>query len=323
MVRQPLTPERLRPLAPHETAVIVRGDALTDIAPLAALLEPRPDVHVSVTVCPDITNLDWLAQLPPLRSLAVTGAFSLQDISGLAPHGHSLMSLRLGPSDRSILLTPLAELTQLRQLYLEKRGRLHGLEPALAALGRLRHLTLHSVTLDSTSCLSQLHQLRALALKLGGTRDLSALPALPLLQFVELWQVHALDSLDVLGGCGQLTTLFLQSLGRVTSLPDLSGTRLTHAYLERLSALADLAALRTSSVLEQLWLIDMSHLRVPDLAPLVGHPTLRAATFGLGSSSRNQEAARLLNLAEPDWTPLARHAAGAMGLPDLDPATDS
>ncbi|GAB3827493.1 hypothetical protein ACFPIJ_07760 [Dactylosporangium cerinum] len=181
---------------------------------------------------------------------------------------------------------------------------------------RLEDLTLHNVTLAGTACLSGLPSPRGLALKLGATRDLSVLPGLPGLEFVELWQVRALDSIDVLGACPRLTTVFLQALARVQHLPDLSGTRLAHLHLERLTGLSDLTPLR-SAPLQTLWLIDMNHLRRPHLEPLIGHPTLGAAVFGLGSVARNDEAERLLGLPEPDHAPFTRHAAGAMALPPL------
>jgi hypothetical protein len=310
----------LPPLAADEAMVILDGEVLADPVPVAALLAPRPDVAVQVNLGRDATDLDRLALLPPLRRLSVLFADAVQDVAGLVRHADSLTALQLELGERSVSLAPLAHLGRLRQLYLRKPGWLPDAGSVLAALRRLEHLTLHSVTLADTGCLAGLPHLRGLALKLGGTKDLSILPTLPTLEFVELWRVRALDSIEALGGCAGLTTLFLQTLAQVRHLPDLSGTRLAHLYLEHLPALADLTPLR-GAPLQQLWLIDMGHLRPSNLEPLVGHPTLRAAVFGLGSATRNEQAEHLFQLPEPDGTALARYAAGVMALPPL-PATD-
>jgi hypothetical protein len=208
-IKSPVRQE-LRPLAASETTVILDGDVLADPAPVAALLAPQPDVAVQVNLGWDATNLDSLAMLPPLRQLTVLFADEVRDVAGLVRHADSLVSLHLELGAHGVPLAPLGNLTRLRQLYLRKSGRLRGLEPVLAALRRLEDLTLHNVSLADASCLSGLPHLRGLALKLGGTRDLSVLPSLPALEFVELWQVRALDSIDDLGACPRLTALFLQ-----------------------------------------------------------------------------------------------------------------
>ncbi|NJC68760.1 hypothetical protein HC031_03315 [Planosporangium thailandense] len=308
----------MRPLDPHETTVVLRGDLRSDLPAIFELLRPRPDVHVAVTAGWDIPDLDWLADLPPLRSLSITDLLELRDISGLVHHAATLVSLQLGVSRRSVLLAPLADMTALRQLYLTKLGPLRQVEPTLAALCQLEHLTLHSVTLADSECLLGMSRLRALALKLGGTRDLSVLPRLPALEFFEAWQVRGLDSVEPIGSCGQLRAVFLQTLSRVAALPDLAGaTQLAHLYLEHLTAFTDLSPLRAVPALEQLWLIDMPQLRVGHLEPLVGHPALRAVALGLGSLARNRDAAELLKLPAPDRTVLSQYAAGTMGLPPV------
>jgi hypothetical protein len=305
-----------RRLAARETTVILDAGVFADPAPIAALLAPRPDVAVQVNLDEDVTNLDGLAQLPPLRRLTVLFAEGARDVTGLVRHADSLVSLRLELGGHSVPLAPLGQLTRLRQLYLRKPGRPRDLGPALAALHRLEDLTLHNATLADTGHLSGLTRLRGLALKLGGTRDLSVLRGLPALEFVELWQVHALDSIDDLGHCHRLTALFLQALSRVRHLPDLSATRLADLHLERLSGLTDLTPLR-GAPLRNLKLMYMGHLRLPHLRPLVGHPTLRTFSCGLGSITRNEAAEQLLSLPPPDYHMLARHAAGVMGLPPL------
>jgi len=52
----------------------------------------------------------------------------------------------------------------------------------------------------------------------------------------------------------------------------------------------------------QLLLANMPQLQPGDLQPLVGHPTLRAATAHLGGARENAEAKRVLDLPDVEFT---------------------
>jgi hypothetical protein len=64
--------------------------------------------------------------------------------------------------------------------------------------------------------------------------------------------------------------------------------------------LRDLRPLATAPRLEDLLLIDMRHLRLEDLRPLVGLTHLKAATFALGSIRKSEAAESLLGLPPVD-----------------------
>ena len=59
----------------------------------------------------------------------------------------------------------------------------------------LTSLTLRSITLPDLAQLQPLAQLRALDIKLSGTRDLTLLPAIGQLEYVELWVIRGFSDL--------------------------------------------------------------------------------------------------------------------------------
>ena len=72
-----------------------------------------------------------------------------------------------------------------------------------------------------------------------------------------------------------------------------------------MKGLRDLRPLATAPALEEVVLIDMRHLGVDDLRPLLGLPHLRAVSPGLGSIRKNAAAAAMLGLpgvsGPDDW----------------------
>ena len=202
-----------------------------------------------------------------------------------------------GSRSNALSLRPLERFTDLQRLTIG--GRVSDVE-VFGQLSSLRSLTLASVTLDDLTVLSPLRRLRFFRLLLGGTGNLAGLESLPELVYLELWQVRGLRDLSVLGDLTGLEELHLQALrdvDRIPSLDSLGG--LKAVWIERLRALHDLSGVALAPALEQLALIDMPQLTIDDLRPLIGHPTLRRGTIGLGSQSRNRAADGLLPLARP------------------------
>lgn len=187
----------------------------------------------------------------------------------------------------------LSQLASLRELHLE--GPVKDLEP-LAGLTQLEHLKLRSVTAD-LSPLMALTQLRALEIRLGGTTDLSAVPGIGEITYLELWLVRGLTDLGFLADMCHLQHLFLQALRNVHALPDLSAcTALERVHLETMKGLVDLASLATAPALRQLWMVDFSHLQPEDLLPLKACGALEELGIGMGSDRKNIAARDLLRI---------------------------
>ena len=197
-----------------------------------------------------------------------------------------LARLQLHANERSSLsLSPLAALTRLRELSIE---RLATDIDAVGDLTSLEALKLRSITLPDLAIFRRLNRLRRFELRLGGTSDLSGIEAAPL-EYLEIWRVRGLADLEPVAALRQLDFLFLQALPRVTRLPDLSATHLTGATLDTMKGLDDLRGLAAAPQLTNLALFAMSHIRWEHLQPFAGHPSLRRFVIGTGSARRNSE----------------------------------
>lgn len=226
---------------------------------------------------------------------------NLESLDGLRHLPESLRGLGLGATKRQLDLRPLERFSGLKWLYLEKQQK--GVD-VLSQLTELEDLTLRSVTLPDLSLLLPLGSLRSLDIKLGGTNDLGLLPRVGRLRYLERWRIRGLSDVSTVGSLPHLRHLFLQTLPHVTALPDFGEARvLRRIELETMKGIRDLAPIAAAPALEELLLHDMPQLEPDDLRPLLGHPTLRAATPSLGGIKKNAEARALLGLpdVEFDW----------------------
>lgn len=325
-VRSPLNRKRLETLAPV-AKVVQASTALTDQEHqwLGGWFARHPEVEFRMyaNYRRTVRDLSFLRHYPLLESFSVdcmdgTDQPALTDVDALLalplglkhlsigiqlPAGFSLDPLRRLQVLESVSLARqktlpafLAALPKLQTLYVE--GPIRSIEP-LAELRGLEDLTLRSVTAPDLRPLTQLHQLRSLDLKLGGIKDLSLLPAVGKLRYLELWMIRGLSDVSAIGELPQLEKLFLQALKQVVALPDLSAcARLKTVHLETMKGLTDLRPLATAPALAELWLVDAGHLQPEVLQPFVGHPTLSSARLGFGSTSKNTRAKAILGLPD-------------------------
>lgn len=248
-----------------------------------------------------ISDLDFLSYFPSVRSFQADALYnSLQSIEGLAYLPPDARYIGIGQTKRRLSLTPLAGFSQLQHVYLE--GQTKDIE-VIGELQELRSVTLRSITLPDLSLLLPLTQLRALDLKLGGTKNLGLLPRFRQLEYLELWMVKGLGDLSPIAELSRLEYLFLQSLRQVEGLPDMSGmTSLRRLWIETMRGLSDLSPIRLAPQIRQLAAIDMVHLQPESFAPISDHPTLEVFTAGLGSKRKNEALARLISLpSQGDW----------------------
>jgi hypothetical protein len=298
----------LRPLDPR-CRVVQFSSRLSDgeFQRLAKFLEDYPDVPLRAFGSYDgsIRDLDFLQFFPQLRAFQADAMYqSLQDIQGLNHLPSDATFIGLGRTKQRLSLSPLGRFSRLRRLYLE--GQTKDIE-VVSELRSLHSVTLRSITLPDLSLLVPLTDLRALDLKLGGTRDLGLLPAFEQLLYLEVWMVRGFSDLSPVADVPSLEELFVQALKNVTQLPDLSKLRsLRRVHLETMKGLQDLRPLLTAPALEEVRIIDMGHLQPSDVAVLAGKATLRRATVGLGSRTKNDAVSRLLPLPAAEF---GRHPA--------------
>ena len=303
-LRSPVTEKALAQLDARPE-VIQFSSALTDTdyAVLGAWFAGQPAKTLRAYGSYDgtITNLDFLRHFPTLRSFQADALFnSLANIDGLGYLPDDVDFIGLGRTKKRFSLGPLARFPKLRRVYLE--GQSKDIE-VVSHLRRLRSVTLRSITLPDLALLRPLTNLRALDLKLGGTRDLSLLPELQSLQYLELWMVKGLSDLSPISQMPSLEYLFLQALRQVELLPQMTElVALRRLWLETMKGVTDLAPIRQAPSLRQLAVVDMGHLAPETFAPLLGHPTLESLRFGLGSTRKNEAVRRIIDLPnEGDW----------------------
>lgn len=294
-IRSPLTEEKLARL-PSRSGVVQFKTLLTDddFRRLAEWFREHPHATLRAYGSYDrsITDLEFLRFFPFLRRFSADTLYlSLQSLDGLRHLPEDLERLSIGGTKRKLDLAILSRFGGLKSLYLE--GPTKGIS-VVSRLTSLEDLTLRSITLPDLSILLPLTDLLALHIKLGGIKDLSLLPQVGRLRYLELWMVKGLNDLSPVGGLPHLRYLFLQAQRQVTALPDLSENEsLRRIHLETMKGLRDLRPLATAPALEELLLVDMGHLQLEDLRCLVGLPNLKAVTPGL-SSLRKAEAARAM-----------------------------
>ena len=238
-VAPPLTADMLRPLEPEcSTVEFSRQLSEPDVRRLAEVMRPRLDVNGWADDGP--RDLGFLVHFPWLRAVTVA-ARSVRSFAGLE------------------------SLTSARSVHLGQTLRRPSLSP-LAGLRSLRHLSLDSQDMD----------LSALSGQLGGTRDLSLLPAFTEMQYLQIWMVRGLSDLSPVADLRSLDELFLQALKHVTELPPLGRlTRLRRVHLQTMKGLQDLAPLLTAPALEEIVLLDMGHLELQNVALIARHPALQ------------------------------------------------
>jgi hypothetical protein len=297
-VRSPLTSEQLRPLSDDcEYVEIATPVTARDLRSLAGLMAEHPRVALYVGGSDSVGDLEFLSHFPWLTSFTAD-VFTLESFEGLRHLSGDLEYLSLGATRSSKpSLAPLEGLTGLRQVVLE--GHERDFE-AVGSLSRLERLTLRSYTLPDLESLTGLDALWSLDLKLGGTTHLAALPRIGRLKYLELWMIRGLSDLSVLTELTELQYLFLQALVNVKALPSLAPlTRLRRVQLYTMKGLTDLTPVSEAPALEELVAVAMQHLEPEAFECFVGHPTLRAASAGLGSDRKNRAVASLLPPAVP------------------------
>lgn len=248
-----------------------------------------------------ITDLEFLRHFPTLRSFQADALYhSLIDIKGLAYLPDDVHFIGLGRTKKKLSLAPLARFTGLQHLYLE--GQSKDIE-VVSHLQQLRSVTLRSITLPDLALLTPLSKLRALDLKLGGTKNLALLPELQALDYLELWMVKGLSDLSPIAELPHLEYLFLQALRQVESLPAMANlVGLRRLWLETMKGLTDLTPIRNAPDLRHLAVVDMGHLQPNAFAPLAGQPTLESLRIGLGSKRKNEAVDRLMGLPQDgEW----------------------
>ncbi|MFI0444183.1 hypothetical protein [Actinomadura sp. 6N118] len=161
----------------------------------------------------------------------------------------------------------------------------------------LRGLALWRLPVDQVLADVDLTRLDSVALTLGSLADVDWLGRLSGVRYLALRRVRGVADLNVLTGFESLVWLWLDSLGKVTRLPEMRGCiALRRVELTELKALREATALQGLAGAPQLRevLVSESRLPVEAFEQLAKHPRLERIGVGLGSARRNAAAEALL-----------------------------
>ena len=296
-ISSPITDKMLTPLSKH-CRVVQFNSALreNEYKTLANFMRDYPDVTLRVYGNYDksLNDLEFLKYFPFVKRFHVD-IFDIANFDGLSHLPANLQYLGIGlTKSKAHSLRLLERFTVLEELFIE--GHRKDIE-AVSSLTELRKLTLRSITLPDLSILKPLTQLWSLDIKLGGTKDISLLPEIGHLKYLELWMIRGLTNIQAISDVTSLQFLFLQALRRVEKLPSFKKLhQLRRLHLETMKGLYDISPIAEAPALQELLVVDTPQLMPEEFRCLVSHPTLKAATFALGSMKKNEIVKQMLGL---------------------------
>lgn len=304
-IKSPVTEDQLVPL--DEKCRVVQFSSLltdSDHKKLSKFLENYPDVSFRIYGHygkGQLNDLKFLRFYPFVKSFQVD-VFEINSIEGIEYLPENLEYFGFGQTRKKFSLGFLDGFKNLRELYIE--GHDKDIE-VVSKLTTLERLILRSITLKDLSVLLPLEKLWWLAIKLGGTKNLSMLPKIGRLKYLELWRVRDLKNISPVSKLKNLQSLFLQDLKNVKKLPDFSECRnLKRVTIENLKGLSDLSLslLLKATNLEELIIVSGNNFQPSDFIPLKNHKSLKSALIGLGSTKKNNEVKKILGLPKADYS---------------------
>jgi hypothetical protein len=245
-------------------------------------------------------NVEAVADMPQLEALSL-GIFELQEFGVLDRVSPDLATLSLGATrSKKPRLDALDRFKSLKVLYLE--GHRNGIE-VLGKLDQLEDLTLRSITTPDLQYLAPLNRLWSLDIKLGGIRSFEGIEGKATVTYLELWQIHELEDVDILRSLPGLQNVFLQSLPHIEALPRLNASRaLRRVVLQNLKGFSDFGALEDAPALEEFALVEGNRQQPEQLVPVLRNPAIRRVKALFGSDSKNDAFARLRDThGKRDW----------------------
>jgi hypothetical protein len=150
--------------------------------------------------------------------------------------------------------------------------------------------------------LAELHSLFALAIQLGGTKNLEVLPALRGLRVLQLQLIKGLSDLSAVARMTELEYLRLSFLRQVVVLPDMAHMlSLKSVLLDGMRGLIGLEPLLSAPRLEEFFLCEAPHFQPDQIACMVSHTHLQRTAIALSTIRKSDAAQALLSTTEVSW----------------------
>ena len=296
-ISSPITNDMLAPLGERcQIIQFCRSLREDEYKKLAEFLRSYPSITLRVYGNYDkkLDDLGFLRHFHFVKKFQVD-VYDVKSFDDLSNLPVDLQYLGLGMTkSKAYSLRLLERFPDLEELYIE--GHRKDFD-SVSGLTKLQKLTLRSITLPDLSVLTSLKELWSLDIKLGGTKDLSHLPEIGQLKYIELWMIRGLSNIQSISDVSSLQFLFLQALRRVEELPSFRMLhKLRRLHIETLKGLVDISPIVAAPALKELLVLGTPQLKPEEFRCLVGHPTLETATISLGSINRNEAANRIVGL---------------------------
>jgi hypothetical protein len=298
-VYSPITDSQLNQIDPR-CERIQFNEQLTDndLARLSSFMLQKGIHHIRVFGHNTVDDLkilrffNWVKKL----SIDVWTIKSLQGIDNYCPH---LEYLGVGNTkSKSHSLKFVSGLANLKELYLE--GHKKDIE-YLVSLNELERLTLRSITLPGLDFLKEIPSLWWLAIKLGGTSNISALTDSNL-KYLELWRIRGFANLLPITKIPTLQFIFLETLAHIDLLPSLNNlSNLRKLSLRDLHNLSNIKSVLEAPNLEELEILGFNKVDTKEFLKLRGHPTLLRASIFVGREKQNAIIHENLKLPPAKW----------------------
>jgi hypothetical protein len=229
--------------------------------------------------------------LKALRSLSVE-IYTIPEFSFLRAIPESLERLSLGETQsKSLSLESLSRFTMLRQLHLA--GHQTHLD-AISHLRRLEGLRLTRMSSPKLEFLSSLPRLWSLELRLGGSKDVSAIAEAKGLKHLRLTWIRGLADVAFIARMRSLRYLGLDKLRQVQSLPEFLGlTELKVLWLENLKGLISISSIAGAPALEWISFVSANNFQPADFEAVLRMPSLKGIHVGFGNFAKNEELAEM------------------------------
>ena len=263
-------------------------------------MEDYPDVTLRMYGHYGISrNLGFLKLFHSLKNFQAD-SYNLDDLSGLRFLPPDLEYLGIGQTrSKRHSLSVLETFPNLKSLYIESHKK--DID-TIGRLTKLEELHIRSITLPDLSIFLPLKELLSLKIKLGGTSNVSLLPKIGKIRYLEIWMVRGMTDLEYLSEMSDLQYLFLQAIKNATSLPSFQDSKqLRRVHLETMKGITNLTPIAEAPALEELVVIDMRHLQAESFNCFIDHHTLQNTSIGLGSVKKNNAVKELLSLPETGY----------------------
>lgn len=255
-----------------------------------------------------LARLEFLKWFPRLRRLSIVGLHYVTDLSALRYLPEDVEYLELGETQKPLDLAPALRFSRLTELRVVGHGR--HLPELLDRNPELRALSLWRLPVDKVLRAVSLPRLESLALTLGSLHDPHWLTCHPHLRYLALRLVRGVRNLDALAHLPSLEWLWLDGLGGIDHIPDLTpNTNVLRVDLTSMRGLRTpeaLAGVARAPRLREL-LVSESRLPAEAFRALASLRQLERVGVGLGSDRRNQQVDAML--ARPPQRALHEYAA--------------